>query len=90
VHRNIPGMPIHVFRTECEPRVIALANEIGAANLLPTMGPWHRAPGHSATGVVGLPDFIRAAVAERGYILLYVGREIATPSRPIALRANDG
>jgi hypothetical protein len=86
-------MPIHVFRDERQPRVIALANERGAAELLPHLGSWQQADGHGADGVTGLPEFLQTVIDERGYVLLYVGREVAYPAPgmilPFTRRAKD-
>jgi len=86
-------MPIHVFRAERQPRVIALANERGATELLPRLGQWRQADGHGVDGVTGLPEFLQTAIDERGYVLLYVGREVACPATatllPFTRRAND-
>ena len=80
-------MPVYVFRTEREPRVIAFATDTGLARLPPTFGPWRQADGQSPEGIVGLPDFIRNAVAERGYVLLHIERDLSMPRWN---RANDG
>jgi len=82
-------MPIYVFQAVLNPRLIAIANEVGAALLLPSIGPWRLADGHGAAGVTGLPEFIETAIAEEGYVLLNIGRGPSAPSLPIAPRAND-
>jgi hypothetical protein len=87
--RYITSMPIYVFQAALNPRVIAFANEIAAALLLPSIGPWRRADGQGAAGVIGLPEFIETAIAQEGYILLNVGRGPPAPSLPIVRRAND-
>jgi hypothetical protein len=83
----IPGVLIHVYRTEQQPRVVAFASEIGSGWLPAPIGAWHRADGHAVEGVVGLPDFIRNAVAEKGYVLMFIERDLITPRWD---RANDG
>lgn len=78
--RYIRRMPIYVFEDMISPRVIALANERGAADFLPRLGPWRQADGHGADGVTGLPEFLRTAIEERGYVLLNVGRDVTFPA----------
>lgn len=93
LRRYIRRVPIYVFKDAISPRVIALANERGAAEFLPRIGRWRQADGHGADGVTGLPEFLQTTIDERGYILLYVGREVAYPAPamplPFTRRAND-
>lgn len=85
-------MPIYVFENTV-PRVIALANERGAAEFLPRFGSWHRAAGQGADGVTGLPEFLCTAIDARGYVLLHMDHAAAYPasamSVPFTPRAND-